>query len=54
MGAETGVYRFADGHIQAVARGVARSVIAASPNFAVATVGPIGRGLPRKASLRGW
>jgi hypothetical protein len=51
MGAETGVYRFADGHIQAVARGVARSVIAASPNFAVATVGPIGRGLPRKASL---
>jgi ligand-binding sensor domain-containing protein len=40
IGAETGVYRFADGRVEAIAEGVAVSVIAAAPDAAVAAIGP--------------
>jgi len=52
---ETGVYRFAQGRVQAIAPGFAVSVIAAAPDMAVAAVGPAGRGFPSNASLvRMW
>ncbi len=51
IGGETGVYRFVNGHAEEVASEVATSVIAASPDLAVATAGPPGRGIPLKASL---
>jgi tRNA A-37 threonylcarbamoyl transferase component Bud32/ligand-binding sensor domain-containing protein len=51
IGAETGVYRFADGRVEEITKGVAVSVIAATPDIAVAAVGPLGRGLPDIASL---
>ncbi|MGO4879196.1 MAG: hypothetical protein ACLP59_00060 [Bryobacteraceae bacterium] len=44
--AETGVYRFADGRVEQIAQGIAVSVIAASPEVAIAAVGPPGRGVP--------
>jgi hypothetical protein len=51
IGAETGVYRFANGRVEEITKGVAVSVIAATPDVAVAAVGPPGRGLPDNASL---
>src|ERR1039458_6735605 len=51
IGAETGVYRFANGRVEEIAKGVAVSVIAATPDAAVAAIGPLGRGLPDNASL---
>ena len=46
IGAETGVYRFANGPVQEIAEGAAVSVIAATPDLAVAAVGPLGKGIP--------
>jgi len=46
IGAETGVYRFGNGHVEQIAQGVAISVIAPTPNVAIAAVGPLGRGVP--------
>jgi tRNA A-37 threonylcarbamoyl transferase component Bud32/ligand-binding sensor domain-containing protein len=46
IGAETGVYRFANGHVEEITKGVAVSVIAAAPDVAFAAVGPLGRGVP--------
>jgi hypothetical protein len=46
IGAETGVYRFANGHVEEIAKGAAVSVIAATPDVAIAAVGPLGRGVP--------
>src|ERR1700735_3459110 len=51
IGAETGVYRFANGHVVEIAKGVAVSVIAASADLAVAAMGPPGRGIPSSAFL---
>ncbi len=51
IGAETGVYRFSNGHVEEVAQGVAVSVIAATPDTAVAAVGPLGRGVPADTAL---
>ena len=51
IGAETGVYRFSNGRVQEIAKGVAVSVIAASADLAVAAMGPPGRGIPNNASL---
>src|ERR1035441_1686327 len=51
IGAETGVYRFAKGRVERIAQGVATSVIAATPDLAVAAVGPPGRGIADRASL---
>jgi len=51
IGSETGVYRFANGRVEEVGKGVAVSVIAATPDLAVAAMGPLGRGAPADASL---
>ncbi len=51
IGAETGVYRFAGGRVEEIGNGVAVSVIAATPGFAIAAVGPLGKGIPTNASL---
>jgi tRNA A-37 threonylcarbamoyl transferase component Bud32 len=51
IGAETGAYRFANGRVEEIAKGVAASVIAAGPNAAVAAMGPLGRGMPNNATL---
>jgi len=51
IGAETGLYRFAGGRVAEIASGVVTSVIAATPDTVVATAGPLGGGLPNKASL---
>lgn len=51
MGAETGVYRFANGRVEEIGKGVAPSVIAASPEMGIAAVGPLGHGDPANASL---
>ena len=51
IGAETGVYRFANGRVVEIAKGVAVSVIAATPDLAIAAIGPLGRGIPSNASL---
>src|SRR5580704_1385146 len=46
-----GVYRFAGGRAQLIAPGMALSVIAATPDFAVAAIGPAGKGMVGDASL---
>ena len=46
-----GVYRFAGGRAQLIAPGMAVSVIAATPDLAVAAIGPAGKGLMSDASL---
>src|ERR1039457_6737002 len=51
IGAETGVYRFANGRVEEIGKGFAVSVIAATPDIAVAAIGPLGRGYPANASL---
>jgi tRNA A-37 threonylcarbamoyl transferase component Bud32 len=51
IGAETGVYRFANGRVEEIGKGFAVSVIAATPDIAVAAMGPLGRGYPANASL---
>jgi tRNA A-37 threonylcarbamoyl transferase component Bud32/ligand-binding sensor domain-containing protein len=51
IGAETGVYRFANGRVEEIGKGVAISVIAATADFAIAAVGPIGGGYPINTSL---
>ncbi len=51
IGAETGVYRFANGLIEEITKGVAVSVVAATPDIAVAAVGPAGLGIPNRASM---
>jgi tRNA A-37 threonylcarbamoyl transferase component Bud32/ligand-binding sensor domain-containing protein len=51
IGAETGVYRFSDGRIEEISKGVATSVTAVTPEVAVAAMGPLGRGVPINASL---
>jgi len=51
IGAETGVYRFASGRVEAVSQGFAVSVIAVRPDNAVAAVGPLGQGIPANVSL---
>lgn len=48
---ETGVYRFANGRVEETAKSVAVSVIASTPDLAVAAVGPPGHGIPTNASL---
>jgi tRNA A-37 threonylcarbamoyl transferase component Bud32 len=50
IGAETGVYRFADGKVAEIAKGVAVSVIAAGADAAIAVVGPLGLGVPTTAA----
>jgi len=51
IGAETGVYRFARGRTEKVGKGVAVSVIAVAPDFAVAAMGPLAGGYPSRVSL---
>lgn len=51
IGAESGVYRFANGKVEEVATGVAVSVIGIGANLAVAAMGPVGMGIPTKATL---
>lgn len=51
IAAETGAYRFANGRVEEVAKGVAVSVIAATPDVAVAAMGPLGRSTFGNASL---
>src|SRR5580704_3733739 len=51
VGAETGVYRFSNGRFEEVAKGVAVSVIATTPDLVVAAMGPLGKGVPANASL---
>jgi len=51
IGAETGVYRFANGRMEEISKGVAVSVIAAAPGLVVAAMGPLGKGIPTNASL---
>ncbi len=50
IGAETGVYRF-DGRVEEVAKGVVTSLIAVKPGLVLASMGPVGRGVPESASL---
>jgi hypothetical protein len=50
IAADTGVYRFAQGRVEQVAKGMAISVIAPTPGVAVALVGPLGGGLPTTTS----
>ena len=51
IGAETGVYRFANGRVQELAKGVAVGVFAPTPDIAIAAMGPLGGGLPANAQL---
>ena len=51
IGAETGVYRFANGKVEEVAKGVGVSVIGVTAKLAVAAMGPAGLGIPRNATL---
>ena len=51
IGAETGVYRFANGRVEEITKGVAVSIIAATPGLVVAAMGPVGKGIPTDASL---
>jgi tRNA A-37 threonylcarbamoyl transferase component Bud32 len=46
IGGETGVYRFANGRVEEIAKGIAVSVIAARPDVVIALVGPPERGTP--------
>jgi tRNA A-37 threonylcarbamoyl transferase component Bud32 len=51
IGAETGVYRFANGHADRVSQGAAVSIIVATPDLVVAAMGPLGQGVPTNVSL---
>ena len=51
IGAETGVYRFSDGRVEEISKGVAVSVVTASPEVVIAAMGPAGQGIPASASL---
>ena len=51
IGGEQGVYRWASGHLERTAAGVALSIIPISPEMAVAAVGPAGRGAPQNITL---
>ena len=51
IGAETGVYRFANGRLEEIAKGVTVSIIAAAPDLIVAALGPPGLGTPANATL---
>jgi tRNA A-37 threonylcarbamoyl transferase component Bud32 len=51
IGAASGVYRFSDGHVEEVGKGVAVSVIPLGPGIVVASIGPAGRGVPENPSL---
>jgi tRNA A-37 threonylcarbamoyl transferase component Bud32 len=51
IGAETGVYRFAAGRVEEISKGVAVSIVAASPDVVVAAMGPLGKGIPSDAML---
>jgi len=51
IGAETGVYRFAQGRVEEVSKGFAVSVIPATADIAVAAMGPLGRRTPENAPL---
>jgi tRNA A-37 threonylcarbamoyl transferase component Bud32 len=51
IGAETGVYRFGNGRVEEISKGVAPSVIAATEDIAVAAIGSLGRDYQTSASL---
>ncbi len=51
VGAETGVYRFSNGRMEEIGKGVAVSVTPASPDVIVAAIGPAGLGIPTNADL---
>ncbi len=51
IGAETGVYRFANGKVEEMGKGVAVSVIGTTADVAIAAMGPLGLGLPANATL---
>ena len=46
IGSDNGVYRFGNGIVEQIAKGVAVSVIGLKPDMAIALVGPAGRGTP--------
>jgi hypothetical protein len=62
IGSETGVSRFAQSHVEEIAKAVALSVIAAKPDLVIAAMGRLGRGVPTTDSslvrmertLGGW
>lgn len=51
IGAESGVYRFANGRVEEAGKGMAVSVVAAAAGLAVAAIGPLGQGVPRTTTL---
>lgn len=51
IGSETGVYRFASGRVEEMAKGFGVSVIAATPEVVLAAMGPAGAGVPLSTSL---
>jgi len=51
IGAEQGVFRFAEGRVNQVAAGVAVSVVPISPDLALAAVGAAGKGTPHETRL---
>ena len=51
MGTMSGVYRFANGHVEVISPGVTVSVIAPAADLAVAAVGPPGLGIGDRTSL---
>jgi hypothetical protein len=51
IGAETGVYRFANGKVEQVAKGAAVSIIAHNADLAVAAIGPQGESRPTNTDL---
>jgi len=51
IGADTGLYRFANGHTEAVSSGVFVRVAAPTPDVIVAAMGPAGKGVPVDATL---
>ena len=48
---ENGVYRFANGRVQLIAPGMAVSVVAATPDLAIAVIGPAGKGVMSDGSV---
>ena len=51
IAAEAGVYRFVNGQVEEITKGVAVSVIAATPSVAIAAMGPLGKGIPTDTYL---
>lgn len=51
IGTESGVYRFANGSFEQVGKGFAVNVIPATPDVAVAAIGPLGQGAPTDTTL---